>query len=217
MSTKKPMINETLLKIAEFSELPEGWHFGEGKRISKDNVSIAERIFYAIFYQGIVATDAFPGIDGEIRITGYFDEHYLEFTLETDESITYLYEIDDIEIEYKENLSIVEVLEVIKTITTKINPNKCLFDQSIKTIGINKKSDFKVWHSNPPAVTEGFQLFAVNALSNIADAYAPMPIDIMPLSQILLLSSGNSTRPFSQTITRSTKPLARVETFATAI
>lgn len=211
------MINETLLKIAEFPELPEGWHFGEGKKISKDNTSIAERIFYTIFSQGIVTTDAFPGIDGEIRVTGYFDEHYLEFTLEADKTITYLYEVDDMEVEYKESLSIVEVLEVIKTITNIINPNKCLFDQSIKTIGINKKSDFKVWHSNPPAVTEGFQLFAVNALSNIVDAYASTLIDTTHLSQTPLQSSGNSTRPFSQKITRSTKPLVQVETFATAM
>ncbi len=214
---KTIMINETLLKIAEFTEWPGGWHFGEGKKINRDIASIAEKIFYKIFSQGIVTTDAFPGIDGEIRVTGYFGEHYLELTVENNDSITYLYEIDDIEKEYKESLSVIDALKVIETIINKINPNKCSFDQSIKTIGINKKSDFKVWRSSHPVAMEEFQLFAINVLSNKVNAYANTLNDIMPLSQIPRLSSGNLMHPYSQSITRSTKPPAPVETFATAI
>lgn len=53
---------------------------------------------------GFTRTNSFLGISGEVRVTIYHLKHYLEFTIETNNTVTYVYEMDDKEIEYKEDL-----------------------------------------------------------------------------------------------------------------
>lgn len=93
-----------LMKIRDFLQLKPGWHFGEGKPPDKD---IVERASFLI--ERAIApsfdVDAFPGIDGEIMVTVYHHDHYLEFTLETDNSITYVHEKDGKNVCYQEHLS----------------------------------------------------------------------------------------------------------------
>lgn len=210
------MKNDTLLRINDFSSLPKGWHFGEGSEISDDAIDVASKVFYGLFSQGISITDAFPGVDGEVRVTGYFNEHYIEITVENDCSITYLYEVNDIEKEYQENISFSDALSAIKKITTNIDPDKCLYDQSTKTIGINKKSASKALHLGLQAM-EAFQLFVFNApQTKVVVVSESIPNNTMPLSLIPRQSSGCSTYPYSPAITRSMKPPVHRVTFATA-
>ena len=97
----------TLQKVKEFLEIGDGWHFGEGrpptKEVAEIAKSFAEKAIMAVF-----DTDAFPGIDGEIMVTLYHKNHYLEFTIDVNEEITYVHEIDDTELEYIEGLSVQE-------------------------------------------------------------------------------------------------------------
>jgi hypothetical protein len=69
---------------------------------------------------------SFDGIEtflseyGEIQISLYYQEQYLEFIIEDTELINYTYEINEIEKEYKENLSLEEAKQIIKEIGNKL-------------------------------------------------------------------------------------------------
>jgi hypothetical protein len=73
---------KTLKKIETFSDLPAGWHYGKGRAASVSTVSRAKDIFTQYVQVGFLTTDAFPGKDGEIMITGYKDNFYVECTVE---------------------------------------------------------------------------------------------------------------------------------------
>lgn len=82
----------TLSKLLSFSSLPEGWHFGEGGPIDAARIIKGVEICSALEAKGYSATDAFPGIDGSLRLTGYWAKIYLEATIEVDNSIDVLIE-----------------------------------------------------------------------------------------------------------------------------
>lgn len=56
----------------------------------------------------------FVGDSGEIRLTVYHGDYYLEFTIEIDQTITYRRELGEQEQDYQEGLSLDEAIEIIK-------------------------------------------------------------------------------------------------------
>lgn len=64
-------------KVRTFSELKKGWHFGhEGQPFLCETIFEAAKFAEAMERQGF-STDAFPGLNGEIRVTIY--DPYYEF------------------------------------------------------------------------------------------------------------------------------------------
>jgi len=96
-------------KIRGFKELQDGWHYGEGvsfdDTILDDAISLNQEAINLAFFD----TDAFPGLDGEIMLTIYWGEHYLEFTLEPNGCATFYREESDEEIYYQEGLPFREI------------------------------------------------------------------------------------------------------------
>jgi len=95
---------KTEKKIQSFKKLEKGWLFGEGISFDESIIDKAIILNREVLKHGF-KTNAFPGIKGEIQITVYFLNHYFEFIIEPDMNITFVYEIDDKEIDYQENLS----------------------------------------------------------------------------------------------------------------
>jgi len=93
-------------KIRSFRQLPEGWHYGEGGPPAERTVTSALAICRAAHNYGFLRTDAFPGIGGEIRVTAYEGPQYLEFTVAPDLRITFVRELDNVEVASEENLSL---------------------------------------------------------------------------------------------------------------
>jgi hypothetical protein len=208
--------HNTLIKLAEFEVLKQGWCYGEGVLIEKPIIKLAEKLFYNLFEQGVAKTDAFPGLDGEVRITGYEGLHYLEFTIENDGSITYLYELDDQEQDYLEGLSLSDAITKARETISSIKSCQLLLDPYIKNIGTPKSGAFKVLLSDLP-VMEGFQSFATNALFKPAHASASTQQHITKASPTIPRSIGYSINPYSQIITKSSKPQVLLEMSATGI
>jgi len=89
-------------KIDSFGKLPKGWHYGEGVPASKKRMEKAHKI--NDFFNGYgVKTDAFPGIEGEIQVVAYLDEYYWEITIERDNSVVYVFEVNEVERECTES------------------------------------------------------------------------------------------------------------------
>lgn len=63
---------------------------------------------------GFAKTNAFLGLDGEIRVTAYHDAIYFELTIEPNEQITFLLEKNDKEMSYEENISLDKVRQYIE-------------------------------------------------------------------------------------------------------
>ncbi len=104
----------TIEKIYDFQKLEKGWSYGEGipfqESILDDAVSLIKEAIKFAFY----TTDAFPGLDGEIMCTVYYHEHYLEFIIESDRSVTFSREKDGEEICYQEGLLLQDAKDKIK-------------------------------------------------------------------------------------------------------
>ena len=62
----------------------------------------------------------FVGDSGEIRLTVYHGDYYLEFTIETDDTISYLCEDGGEEDDYQEGLSLNEAIEIINSFKQSI-------------------------------------------------------------------------------------------------
>jgi hypothetical protein len=93
-----PSISEeqpkTVKKIDTFGVLPVGWHYGVGRPANASTVARAKDIFNQYVQTGFLTTDAFPGKDGEIMVTGYKDNFYVECVVETDGSYSVVGERD---------------------------------------------------------------------------------------------------------------------------
>lgn len=80
------------LKIEDFETLRAGWCYGEGMQFSKQSVDSARRVALSLLRQGFEQLDAFPGMNGEIRVTAYDGDSYFEFTIDPDDAVTFVCE-----------------------------------------------------------------------------------------------------------------------------
>ncbi len=106
-------ITETRAKIRAFTGLTVGWHYGEGVPSSYDTRDKALSIQAEAVVAGLLRMDAFPGIDGEIRIAIYLPDKYLEFTVEKNGLITFIEEHKGQETDYQPHLSLQGALAII--------------------------------------------------------------------------------------------------------
>lgn len=97
---------EILDKIESFISFEDGWSYQEGVAFSRQAVDSAKTIAAWLDHYGFKTLDAFPGLNGEIRVTAYIGNHYLEFTLESTDDVTFIYEIDDQEMAYQPHLNL---------------------------------------------------------------------------------------------------------------
>lgn len=150
---------EVQRKIVGFRGLDHGWHFGEGTPPTDDMILMALTVNNNISHSGYVETDAFPGIDGEIQLTAYRDQTYLELTLELDGSVTFIHEINDEVVEYEEGLTLIQALE-------KLGVSGEQWDTSgLSTVNImtHARTDLRASHLDPQAQTEEYRSLRVNA------------------------------------------------------
>jgi hypothetical protein len=104
-------MTDTVNKIIKFKFLKSGWHYGEGVEFKDINIAFTLICLTAINEYGFIQTDTFPGLCGEIRVTGYRDNEYVECTVEDYNNITLIYEQENQEIFHKEKLNLKEFLD----------------------------------------------------------------------------------------------------------
>ena len=100
-------------RIRSFSSLEAGWHYGEGVEFNLDVQDAAISLNALAVKWGLIATDAFPGIDGGILLTICHREHYLEFRVEPDCAVSFCRELNDGETEDRPQLSLDEAKRLL--------------------------------------------------------------------------------------------------------
>jgi hypothetical protein len=87
----------TALKISSFSALENGWHYGSGVTPDIETIGLAKRLLNVVQSFGVPTTDAFPGAAGEIMVTGYTSEDYLELICSADGTVAIVRERNGVE------------------------------------------------------------------------------------------------------------------------
>ena len=80
------------MKLDSFATLPVGWHYGDGGPIAREIIERSKALYRDLIVLGFTQTDAFPGFDGEIRLTAYNLPHYLQIDLHLDGRYSYVHE-----------------------------------------------------------------------------------------------------------------------------
>jgi hypothetical protein len=87
----------TALKISSFAKLGAGWHYGGGVTPDIKTIGLAKRLLTVVQSYGVPTTDAFPGTAGEIMVTGYTSDDYLELICAADGTVAIVRERNGIE------------------------------------------------------------------------------------------------------------------------
>jgi len=142
-------MNDTEQKIRDFYSLPVGWHYGDG--IAPTSDMIAKAVQYEALYRllGYPITDAFPGIDGEIMVTAYHGDYYVELTLEVDGLFRFACEAPGSGEVYEEGLLAFQAMHHLLGFTRGIEPETCRSYESF-TLGTTMTTaaeSSKTWRS----------------------------------------------------------------------
>ncbi len=145
----------TAKKIAGFGRLPAGWHYGRGVTPSESTISSALVLHNVMHETGFEQTDAFPGADGEIRVTAYHGPIYLELTVEPNGSLAFVCEYQDVEIANDTGLDLPQAIKNVQKFWGLIWDSSGLY---IGSIMIATKGDFRASLSKTLVTEAGFPL-----------------------------------------------------------
>jgi hypothetical protein len=106
----------TAEKINLFSTLPERWHYGSGAAPRRDTVESALWWNSKVIHAGFDKTDAFPGVNGEIMVTGYAGPHYIEVLIEPSLRIDLVYEMGNQEQIHLERATALDAYKTLEKI-----------------------------------------------------------------------------------------------------
>lgn len=177
------VVSSTARKLAAFKNLSHGWNYGSGCPIRDNVYDCAKGLLLYINELGLSNTDAFPGSDGDVCITAYRFDHYLEVTVEVDSSISVSYEIGDNEEFFMENLSRAAAKKALLRAVGKIWG---LSDLSIHPTMIEPGTDSIIWLLRNPLTAPGRLSSAPNVLRIPEEAFAP--------------TSDNSTQRYQESL-----------------
>lgn len=187
------MSHLSLLKICEFETLKPGWCYGEGVCFSYKTIQHALEFAETLIKLGYSSTDAFPGTNGEVRITAYEGNLYLEFTFESETSVTFLVEENDIETQYFESLTPAQCIAHAK----KYKPKERLWFSSgvfIINFMMQISEDFKALRSTFPLTAEYLSLKNSAQSINQAPSATTSECITRPASEIQYIT-GRSMSP----------------------
>lgn len=108
------VVAQTAEKILSFSELPVGWHYGDGAPPANETIDAALRLNEEAAQAGFEKTNAFPGVEGEVQVTAWIGSLCLEFTIERDGRITFVQEQAQREIAYESALTLDEAVNRLR-------------------------------------------------------------------------------------------------------
>ena len=104
-------MNSTQRKIIDFGALPEGWHYKNGKPPNSDTIATA-LLFEHVINIKYDKTNAFPGENGEIMVTGYNGDKYIEISIEVDNTYNLCKKENSNEI-YAEKANMLDAVEFV--------------------------------------------------------------------------------------------------------
>lgn len=178
-------------KIWSFRRLRNGWHCGEGSEFSERELLEAIKLHSEIVGVGILKTNAFPGLSGEVRVTAYQEDSYAEFTLEKNGLWTFSLEKGEEEKDRKEFLSSDQIISIVNLL-----PKLCgLSGRSHVFTGTINGISLTAWPLSHPHRMGKFQFSRENVPSLALEAFADtqeLSTDQLPASLQFFGSSAQN-------------------------
>ncbi len=129
--------------IRSFSELLEGWNFGEGKAPSSEVIKKAIQVYRLGKSFGLIG-NAFPVGDGEIEISLSYQDHFIDILITAQNTLEYTYEIgigDEYnEIEHVESISFDEAESKLRALEEMKSCDSLEYSMVEGLIGIREDS-----------------------------------------------------------------------------
>jgi len=129
-------------KIVGFAEYFVGWHFGEGMPPTEDAIDRALQFETYLRSLGFAETDAFLGVSGEIMVTGYEGDNYVEVLVEVNGQFGLVYEHGETEELNEEQRPEEWVRQQLRELADRLWN---AFDLSTPITTIGENVDSQVW------------------------------------------------------------------------
>lgn len=140
-------------KIARFLTVSPGWKYGTGVPPEIGVAARALKINHNAAWAGL-ETDAFLGVDGEIRVAVYHASTYLQFTVEQVDSIEYVREEGGEETSRVTGLTLEEALSILEMYELEIWRSSV---SSTVTTTTTAETVSKISHSKLPGAVQVFR------------------------------------------------------------
>lgn len=164
-----------LVKLHEFSSLPQGWHYGRGGPITFDIIDRARAVVRRLIAVGLTFVDVFAGADGEVLVSAYHNtpnkRHHVATIIEPDGSYSVSHEIDGRDLTCEESLSEHKALDAIRRAAESIWNTTGSYTRAISTID---SSGSTTWRSRRAQTGAVRPYFYAHASTNGQGGYALM-------------------------------------------
>lgn len=192
VSPDRPHVTES--KIRGFEELGRDWYYGAEVPFDEAVIHRAIQLNQFAVNLGLFETDAFPGTEGEIIVTVYWRDEYLEFVLMPDDSLSITRESGDNEIYSLEGVDDNEARRRL----SEFGADKWrLSGFSAQSTGTDEGDGSRVRHSRIQEITQESQSLMPLALPTTEIRYVSMFSSFIPGSLRLLRSSSGNLTPKS--------------------
>jgi len=144
---------QTFAKLLRFVNYPAGWNYGVGMPPDIGVVAVAVKINQAAVKAGL-ETDAFLGVDGEVRVAVYHRSTYLQFTVDERCLVEYVREEGDEELQRIIDLTTEGALSILESFELELwrSSVSSTVTTTMPTEGVSKIS-----HSKLPAAVRVFR------------------------------------------------------------
>lgn len=143
---------ETAKKIHAFRNYRAGWNYGEGQSPLPDVIRDALTL-NNVAATANLDTNAFLGPDGEIRVTVYYKQLYLQFTIEGVDLIEYVREEGNTETARHASISLSRALIILEDFELEI----CRSSVSSTATGTTQPRD--IFKTLPSSLRDAAQVF----------------------------------------------------------
>ncbi len=159
---------ETNKKIARFLDYPAGWKYGAGVPPEPRSVVAALGINQAAINAGL-ETDAFLGVDGEVRVAVYYRSTYQQFTIDENQIVEYVREESNEELQRIPHLTIEGAITILEMFELELWRSSV---SSTVTTTMPTENVSRISHSKLPDAERVFRSLSGIALFKLASQSA---------------------------------------------
>ncbi len=177
-------------RVNEFRSLPEGWFFTKGSIFSDSILLDASVIGELLTSYDFDHVGVFPGEKGEVQLLLERAKLILEFTLESDRTISVIVEYEEQEIDHL-------CLDNLDNFKLWLSTSFAVLWSSFVYSIPNTTTGMDVLAVSPSGITTGYPYSIKSVPKEIQVQFAYMPLDTIPVSQTALRSIGKSAPKIS--------------------
>ena len=182
--------------ICSFSQLPDGWNYGEGRGATEDAVTAAIEL-NSLLVRYAHEIEVFPGVDGGILLCGYYEDQVLEIRCDPSGRMDMWLEVADEPVYEQDAVSLDTISAFLGDLGWQA---KNSFGYLIQSITAEKEGDLPARYFKDRREMEVSLHLIPDVLSSIAEVSVSMSHDTIKDQPGSLSFCGDSTQVYYLTI-----------------